>query len=143
MIYYPHVWTIFFPADTCLKSYFIDSTWSRPSSRTWTPSRINVSAFFFYLQVNFWIAHMLFLVFHRTVCSLKRQCESTRYSIISMARQIHINEPNILLIVDKLSLSTVNFSLRIGTKVNDLLTIYFTVNSYTSLMAVSHLVKQC
>lgn len=60
-----------------------------------------------------------------------------------MARQIHINEPNIVLIVDKLSLSTVNFSLRIGTKVNDLLTIYFTVNSYTSLMAVSHLVKQC
>lgn len=86
---------------------------------------------------------MLFLVFHRTVCSLKRQCESTRYHIVSMARQIHINEPNIVLIVDKLSLSTVNFSLRIGTKVNDLLTIYFTVNSYTSLMAVSHLVKQC
>lgn len=86
---------------------------------------------------------MLSFVFHRTVCSLKRQCESTRYHIISMARQIHINEPNIVLIVDKLSLSTVNFSLRIGTKVNDLLTIYFTVNSYTSLMAVSHLVKQC
>lgn len=84
---------------------------------------------------------MLSFVFHRTVCSLKRQCESTRYhNIISMARQIHINEPNIVLIVDKLSLSTVNFR---TTKVNDLLTIYFTVNSYTSLMAVSHLVKQC
>lgn len=48
MIYYPHVWTIYFRRYMLKIFYFIDSTWSRPSSRTWTPSRINVSAFFLF-----------------------------------------------------------------------------------------------